>query len=109
MFCPECGAQNPEGSKFCSTCAMQLPLGRPGSDAPAQGPQGTMVMPPSQGAAPPSPYPPQEQKYDYPYNPPPPGFSPSPYQQQPIYAGAGEKASGRAIASMVLAIGSIFP
>lgn len=25
MFCPKCGAQNPDGARFCGSCGAQLP------------------------------------------------------------------------------------
>src|SRR4051812_20145342 len=113
MFCPECGTQNPTGSKYCSNCAKQLPMeGTGGGGAPNYGPQGTMVMPPGQPSTPPSPFPPpQEQNYGgYPYGSPPANYQqqqpyPSPYQQpSPSYSGATDKPSGKAIAALVLGI-----
>jgi len=34
MYCPKCGAENPEGAKFCSKCGAQLGA----AGAPSEGP-----------------------------------------------------------------------
>lgn len=40
MFCPKCGAQNPEGASFCASCGARLPVAeaasRPRQAAPAR-------------------------------------------------------------------------
>lgn len=36
MFCPKCGAENPEGSKFCSKCGAELGASAKPSDAVAK-------------------------------------------------------------------------
>jgi hypothetical protein len=128
MFCPECGTQNPDGSKFCSSCATQLPQVRPGGEAPA-GP--TKVMPPVGGN-------PVSQNQPAPYMPPPApnyggyadpnqpasGGYANPYQQQPnpgnypnpyaayppqVSTGSADKPSGKAIAAGVLGVTAVFP
>lgn len=77
MFCPECGSQNPDGSRFCSSCASQLPpMSAPEQPQQGAGPLGTKVMPPTASNQPPmqQPYaspPPMQQP---PYAPPAPGM-----------------------------------
>lgn len=110
MFCPACGSENPEGSRFCSTCAMEIP-------AATQVPDPTRVMPPPQMHIPyqtqqPFQQPPPPSFQQQPIQPP--VFQPSPppppyYQQQGFYPPNSYKASGRATAAMVLAIVSIVP
>lgn len=43
MFCPKCGAQNPEGAKFCKGCGA--PLGGRPATAPYAGAPGAMPSP----------------------------------------------------------------
>ena len=56
MYCPSCGANNPDGSAFCQECGGKLTSATP---------------PPPQGAPPP------------PYNPPPPQAAPPQYTPPP--------------------------
>ena len=35
MFCPQCGAQNADGSRFCGNCGEPMNSGNPGSNLPA--------------------------------------------------------------------------
>lgn len=37
MFCPKCGAQNPEGAKFCSGCGSPMPRAAPAGPAASAG------------------------------------------------------------------------
>lgn len=134
MFCPECGTQNPDGSKYCSSCAMQLPPTRV-SPGVSEGPLGTKVMPPT--STPQQPFPPTAPQQQFPPSqpshptpsqpmppsaygapmPPPAGYGmpgPPPYAgapgyQQPTYGQAENKASGRAIAALVFAIAGFVP
>lgn len=58
MFCPKCGAQNPDGAKFCKGCGAPLggrPAAAPYAGAPTPGAAPTPGMPaaaPVSGAAP---------------------------------------------------------
>jgi uncharacterized membrane protein len=36
MFCPQCGAENPEGAKFCSKCGAELGAAAKPSEAEAK-------------------------------------------------------------------------
>ena len=37
MTCPNCGASNPAGKKFCSQCGTKLSLACPNCGAPLEG------------------------------------------------------------------------
>ena len=94
MFCTKCGSPNPEGAQFCRNCSAPLPRTAGQESDPL-----------------PTPPPPQESYQGYPggqqappsYQPYPGSQSPAGYNP-PLPAGA----SGRAIASMVLSIVSVF-
>ncbi|WP_455139370.1 zinc ribbon domain-containing protein [Thermophilibacter sp.] len=46
MFCPKCGAQVPDGTKFCPACGTPLnPAAPAGGSAPAAGASGPVVTP----------------------------------------------------------------
>lgn len=104
MFCTRCGANNSDTDQFCWSCNAPLvrPAGAQGQSAPSESAQ---------------------QPYPYstfgsgPQQPPPQSYSPYPgYQGYPreqcSYAnqmyGQQGSASGRAIASMILSIISLF-
>lgn len=40
MYCPKCGAQNPDGSRFCGSCGMTF-----GATQTSAGGQGGMGVP----------------------------------------------------------------
>lgn len=83
MFCQNCGAQNPDGAPFCSTCGQALN----NAQAPAQPP----VQPPV-----------QQPVYGAPVQPP--------VQQPPVYAAPQQPSvpgKGLSIASMITGIASL--
>ena len=43
MFCPKCGAENPEGAKFCSKCGAEFGAPVEGTEAPATSPAETSI------------------------------------------------------------------
>ena len=42
MYCPECGAENPDNAKFCGSCSHRLDTLLPGSE-PDKGDDGAIV------------------------------------------------------------------
>jgi Domain of unknown function (DUF4190)/zinc-ribbon domain len=116
MFCTRCGTSNLDGDQFCRSCSS--PLTKPGGAQRPAMPSGA----PQQQYPYSTPGPAQQQ---YPYSTPgpaqqqqpPPGYPPYPGYQvhsQPEYGYASQShspqagASGRAIASMVMSIVSLF-
>src|SRR5262249_4787084 len=104
MFCTRCGANNLDSDQFCRSCSA--PLVRPGG---AQG-QGRPSVPAQQ----PPLYPPsvsgqqQPPSQSYPPYPGYQGYPPSQYGYANQMSGQQSSASGRAIASMILSIASVF-
>lgn len=47
MFCPHCGTQLPDGSRFCGACGAQLPAATPESMAPQPGAAPQPIEPPA--------------------------------------------------------------
>jgi uncharacterized RDD family membrane protein YckC len=45
-YCSKCGAQNPEGARFCNSCAATLSLTEPAGAQPAQPSQASAPLPP---------------------------------------------------------------
>src|SRR5262245_28608551 len=89
MFCTKCGTQNLDTDRFCRNCSAQLVVPRP---APRF----------QQGPTQPT-YPPQPSQTPSPY----PGYSGHPVPQAPYgdsMTSQQNKASGQAIAAMVLSI-----
>jgi len=43
MFCPKCGAENPEGTKFCSKCGAEFAPPAGGTETPATPPAETSI------------------------------------------------------------------
>ena len=41
MFCPKCGAQNPDGAKFCGSCGAAQSAGAPAAAPSATPPLGS--------------------------------------------------------------------
>ena len=100
MFCTRCGANNLDTDQFCKSCSA--PLVKPGSGQGATSGSGQQSYPystPSSGQQSPGSYPP------YPgYQ----GYPPAQYSYANQTYGQQGSASGRAIASMILSIISIF-
>ncbi len=123
MFCPSCGAETPLGARFCSRCAMQLPV----TTAPQDPEAATKIMPP----------PPTNPSLPSPYTPPAsgapnavpdyqqnygnyPAANPATYPYPPANAnpnvnnvmnsvGASGKASSKAITAGILGIAAFVP
>lgn len=108
MFCSHCGANNPDGARFCGGCG-QPPAGGPAA-APQAPPPPAYQPPPPQYQAPAPQYQQPAPQYQAPqpqYAPPPPGYGAPPpaYGMPPMGAMPAANVAthlGLAIVTMIL-------
>lgn len=108
VFCPGCGRENADGSRFCQSCGAAIPAPpAPSPSAAATMPMPAVTAPPPAAPAyvPPAAYPQAQPSYQQPYQPPyQQPYQPAVYPQVVVKSRSG---SGAIVGGVILMIAAL--